>query len=56
MMNNIGNSIFLILCLSLAGGSFYLAKAGVWGESKDVEHSVRVGSTGGGYGLGGRVK
>jgi hypothetical protein len=55
-MNNLGNALFLILCLSLAGGGYYLATAGVWGESKDVERSVRVGSVGGGYGLGGRVK
>ncbi len=55
-MNSLGNAIFVALCLSIAGGGYYLAKTGVWGEDTDVERSIRVGSGGGGYGSGGRVK
>ena len=55
-MNSLVNVVFIVLCLSIAGGAYYLAQAGVWGEDRDVERSVRVGSGGGGYGAGGRVK
>ncbi|MGB0851869.1 MAG: hypothetical protein ACPGSI_01150 [Pikeienuella sp.] len=55
-MNKIGNAVFIVMCLGIAGGGYYLANAGVWGVSTDVERSMRVGSFGGGYGSGGRVK
>ena len=54
-MNKLGNAVFIVVCLKLASGGYYLALTGVWGESSDVERSVRVGSSGG-YGGGGRVK
>ena len=47
--------VILVVCLGIVGGVSGLAWFGVWGESSSVV-STRVGSAGGGYGSGGRVK
>ena len=48
--------IAVALGLSFSGGAYYLSDQGVWGESRDLDRSVRDGSGGGGYNLGGRAK
>ena len=48
--------IVIVACfVGIIGGVSSLAWHGVWGESSSVV-STRVGSGGGGYGSGGRVK
>ena len=47
--------IFLILVIGIVGTATLLSLNGVWGENSSVV-STRVGSQGGGYGLGGGVK
>lgn len=47
--------IFLILVIGIVATATLLSLNGVWGESSSVV-STRVGSQGGGYGLGGGVK
>lgn len=39
--------VFLVGVLAILGGASYLSYSGVWGESRDVAKSVRVGSGGG---------
>ncbi|WP_169737932.1 hypothetical protein [Actibacterium mucosum] len=36
----------------ILGGAGYLSYNGVWGESRDLDRSVRVGT----YGVSGRIK
>jgi hypothetical protein len=47
--------VFLVLVLAALGAATLMSLNGVWGESRSVV-STRVGSPGGGYGLGGGVK
>lgn len=47
--------VFVVLVLGIVGAATMLSLNGVWGESSNVV-STRVGSQGGGYGLGGGVK
>lgn len=47
--------VFVVLVAALVGTATVMALNGVWGESSNVV-STRVGSPGGGYGLGGGVK
>lgn len=47
--------VFVILVVSIVGTATVLSLNGVWGENSNVV-STRVGSPGGGYGLGGGVK
>ncbi|WP_208347040.1 hypothetical protein [Pseudaestuariivita rosea] len=53
-------NLFRIVILAWAafavGGSSYLSYYGVLRESRDTFQSVRVGSPGGGYNSGGRIK
>ncbi len=46
--------VFIIGVLAVFGGASYLSYSGVWGESRDVAKSVRVGS--GGSAINRRVK
>lgn len=39
--------VFIVGVLSVIGGASYLSYSGVWGESRDVAQSIRVGSGGG---------
>jgi len=39
--------VFLAGVVAIIGGASYLSYTGVWGESRDVAKSVRVGSSGG---------
>ena len=47
--------VFVILVLAIFGTALWLSLNGVWGENSNVV-STRVGSPGGGYGLGTGVK
>jgi hypothetical protein len=47
--------VFVILVVAIIGVAAVMSLNGVWGESSNVV-STRVGSPGGGYGLGGGVK
>ncbi|MBT8426028.1 MAG: hypothetical protein HKM96_04700 [Boseongicola sp.] len=47
--------VFVILVATIIGTATVMSLGGVWGESNNVV-STRVGSPGGGYGLGGGVK
>lgn len=47
--------VFVILVAAIVGTAALMSLRGVWGESNNVV-STRVGSSGGGYGLGGGVK
>ena len=47
--------VFVILVVGIIGTAATLSLNGVWGENSNVV-STRVGSPGGGYGLGGGVK
>ena len=47
--------IFVVLVVGIIGAAAMLSLNGVWGENSNVV-STRVGSQGGGYGLGGGVK
>lgn len=39
--------IFLIVSLSLIGGAYYMSYNGIWGESRDLDRSVRLGGPSG---------
>ena len=47
--------VFVALVAAIIGTATVLSLNGVWGENSNVV-STRVGSPGGGYGLGGGVK
>jgi hypothetical protein len=47
--------VFVILVVAIVGTAAILGLNGVWGQNSNVV-STRVGSPGGGYGLGGGVK
>lgn len=35
--------VFLLVSFTLVGASYYLSTQGVWGESRDLDRSVRLG-------------
>lgn len=52
----IARGIIVLLFASMTAGAGYLSWSGVWGESNDLDRSIRAGSAGGGYYAGGSVK
>jgi hypothetical protein len=45
---------FVLVCVALLGGFYYLSYNGIWAQSRDLDRSVRIGSPGGFSG--GRIK
>ncbi|MEH6524084.1 hypothetical protein [Sulfitobacter sp.] len=45
---------FVLICVALLGGFYYLSYNGVWADSRDLDRSVRIGGPGGFSG--GRIK
>ncbi len=53
---NLFRIVFVAGCVLALAGASYLSYKGIWGESRDLDTSVRTGSPGGGYYTGGRIK
>jgi len=44
--------IVIALLATMTGAGAYASWTGVWGEDNDIQQSMRLGSRGGGYGVG----